>query len=60
MSNDAMDEAASAIALQPLRDVRVEIRLPTPPILELAFYTGALLTGMLIGAVATLVARVAA
>ncbi|HYM83109.1 MAG TPA: hypothetical protein VEY67_03025 [Candidatus Dormibacteraeota bacterium] len=53
------DDAPKRVAVERVRDVRLEIRLPTPPILELAFYAGALLTGIVLGAAVTIVTHAA-
>ncbi len=52
-----LDETVPVVEVVPVQDVRVETHLPTPPLLEIVFYAGALLTGLVLGAVATLVAH---
>lgn len=60
MLNPTIDEAPVGVAVEPVRNVRLEIRLPTPPTLEIAFYAIALFLGIGLGAVASLVAHMAA
>ncbi len=60
MGDRTTDGAGDEILVERVRDVRVEVRLPTPPMLEIVFYAGALLSGIALGAVASLLARVVA
>lgn len=60
MPHGTIDEVPIGVAVEPVREIRVEIRLPTPPALEIAFYGTALLLGIAVGAVASVIAHVPA
>ena len=60
MPNGTIDEASAGIRIEPVRDVRVHVRIPTPPILATVFYAAALLAGLAIGAAAGLMGHVGA
>ncbi len=57
MAQPAPEPVRSRVTLERVRDVRLEARLPTPPMLELLFYAVAVIGGVLLGAAATLIAR---